>query len=1841
TVFQESKNIISSCKEGTAQLVIKNAEISHSGVYNLKITSGDGTAEADITLVVKTVPAAPEGPLTVKIEGNICNLSWKEPLTNGNTPILGYYIEKFDEKKKKWNFVARCTETYFKTATLTLTLRCLDIDEAATRYRFRIAAENTVGVGPTIEADGEIPKNLQVSGPPNPPGKPSVDKQNVDSLQLSWFFAFPIQFLFRVVVYSKFFLEKKSKTWKKAEICKEPSVTLFNLVSGEAFVFRVRAENSNGLSEPSEESEPILMEELKPGEKPEEVVVDGDKATAAVNYETLDAEVDPSDRKAIDANRLPNDFEAKYTICEELGQGAYGTVYRVIEKATGKTWAAKMVQVRPGVKREDVLHEISMMNQLQHDKLLHLHEAFDIGSEICLIEEFVSGGELLDKIVEDEMLMSEKEVRDYMKQILEGLAYMHSRQIVHLDLKVKTNKQTNICDMTHVTAEEPEKVSAAPSFNPTLKDCSVLLGEALKLSVGATPDVKVEWWHNGTRISESDEHYIQKQGKDGVELIIHNSSTCDQGEWKVIGGNDMGKCECSCIVDVTIPDGFMGPTFEKPLEDIRCEEQELLTLPVKIAANPAPEIIWYYNGTEIKHSDRYRILFEDEKREYSLIIVSAYAEDSGEYRCWAKNVVGEAQSVCSVRIEELEDKRSKKVDESKAPKFTMPLPNPREVSEGSEIVLSCVVTGTPYPKVTWLKDGLRYTYFMNFSMKFHFFILISFSFFYASHLSGDATPSISRSPSRSTSESIGYVSDDSRAPIITRPLVDTIVQAGCREILELEVDGTPTPMIEWYHNGKLVSESRNVRSYFDGRVAFLKFYDAQANNQGQYTCKVSNKLGVVESRADLVVQQQTSDKLQQIPIFVKKLQDITIQEVGESISLTCQARGDPVPEFRWLRDGQPVDSQASFRCRSFDDGIATLEISNVTEELCGTYTAVAYSPIGEAHSSAFVTLDRSEVKDADTTAPSIIVAPQPKITVDESSLLTIVCDIHGAPEMDISWLKNGVMLKTTERIQMERDGLACTLIISNVTPEDEGEYTIIAKDSFGEAKADTTVTVTPKREPAGATSVKIVKEPPGPVEELHVVNIDTNSVSLEWAAPSNTGGSRVDEYIVEQRTPDQQSWVEVSTVTRPRCTIKGLQPCTEYIYRVAAKNAQGVGDRSAILHVNTLTEGSKPQFTEPPPSLVTVLDGEQLNISAKFTGAPTPAVKWYRDRREITDLDSITVDSDSTSLTIHEARHGVDDSLYSCLIENDMGQVSTDISVSIILSSEDATDMDTRSELSERPAAAGAAGGAPSLLKPLTDTTVQSGQQFSLTCRITSKNGTVAWYHNDNRVKSAGRYELFTSQNGVHKLVCHTSTNDDSGVYRCVVTNNKGITQTECEVIVKDAAEQVTPSFQPPLADTTTLVGKDLVLKCRAVGFPDPELAWTKDGERLATSRRVRLVFDDNCGSELHIRDCCAQDAGIYFCTAMNTAGIQSTQCTLTVVDVAGDDAHLVVAEEEKVAKPRFIRAPPSTMDIHEGGQFKLIAKAVGEPKPSIIWKKDGREVLRTNRLYKTYLTGDGESHLLVECVVSKTSGIFTCIAHNIHGEAESETQVIVHRGMTTAPLAEKPTFSQPLKDLGVVTGHPVTLSCKVHGVPEPELKWYYIDDAGNVTSLTEDEHGWIECRGGEVAELKADCVLRNQQGTYQCVASNEHGQSSTQCYLLIGELKDEHAGPPRFLRCLRDVWAPLGEEVVFEVEVAGYPAPDLTWYHQDKRVTEGKDVKINYISEEVCELRVSQLSLRDLGSYAVEASNVHGIVKTTCFLNVGEQRRAEPPQFQQVEAPEIAVQPKVAFRESVSVAQL
>ena len=123
-----------------------------------------------------------------------------------------------------------------------------------------------------------------------------------------------------------------------------------------------------------------------------------------------------------------------YTVKDELGKGRFGVVCKCIDNKTGKAYAAKFIKCSTPKDRQDVIHEVEIMKSVRHKRLLRLQDFFQTATEMILVMELVSGGELFEKVVEDEFI-SETEVSYYMKQILEGIQHMHQNEVLHLDLK--------------------------------------------------------------------------------------------------------------------------------------------------------------------------------------------------------------------------------------------------------------------------------------------------------------------------------------------------------------------------------------------------------------------------------------------------------------------------------------------------------------------------------------------------------------------------------------------------------------------------------------------------------------------------------------------------------------------------------------------------------------------------------------------------------------------------------------------------------------------------------------------------------------------------------------------------------------------------------------------------------------------------------------------------------------------------------------------------------------------------------------------------------------------------------------------------------------------------------------------------------------------------------------------------------------------------------------------------------------------------------------------------------------------------------------------------------------
>ncbi|XP_032870924.1 death-associated protein kinase 2 isoform X1 [Amblyraja radiata] len=132
--------------------------------------------------------------------------------------------------------------------------------------------------------------------------------------------------------------------------------------------------------------------------------------------------------------------EEFYEIGEELGSGQFAIVRKCYEKRARVEFAAKFIKKRQvrasrrGVRREEIEREVNILQQIQHPNVITLHDVYENKTDVVLILELVSGGELFDFLAQKESL-SEEEATAFIKQILDGVNYLHSKNIAHFDLK--------------------------------------------------------------------------------------------------------------------------------------------------------------------------------------------------------------------------------------------------------------------------------------------------------------------------------------------------------------------------------------------------------------------------------------------------------------------------------------------------------------------------------------------------------------------------------------------------------------------------------------------------------------------------------------------------------------------------------------------------------------------------------------------------------------------------------------------------------------------------------------------------------------------------------------------------------------------------------------------------------------------------------------------------------------------------------------------------------------------------------------------------------------------------------------------------------------------------------------------------------------------------------------------------------------------------------------------------------------------------------------------------------------------------------------------------------------
>ncbi|KAG2178823.1 hypothetical protein INT43_001669, partial [Umbelopsis isabellina] len=197
-------------------------------------------------------------------------------------------------------------------------------------------------------------------------------------------------------------------------------------------------------------------------------------------------------------------IDSQYRRIRTLGKGNFGKVYLAEHRQTLQQVAIKAVDKRNFKNEDQKIHAMNEKN-ISHDFAMRLHhknvvEVYDVKTDddfIYIIMEYLSGGELFDKIKEKGRL-DEHVAKRWFREIVEAVKYIHDNGIVHRDLKPENvlldkNEHIRICDFgfgkvcddqqlltTYCGSPfyaAPEMVTATPYTGPKVDiwSCGVIL----------------------------------------------------------------------------------------------------------------------------------------------------------------------------------------------------------------------------------------------------------------------------------------------------------------------------------------------------------------------------------------------------------------------------------------------------------------------------------------------------------------------------------------------------------------------------------------------------------------------------------------------------------------------------------------------------------------------------------------------------------------------------------------------------------------------------------------------------------------------------------------------------------------------------------------------------------------------------------------------------------------------------------------------------------------------------------------------------------------------------------------------------------------------------------------------------------------------------------------------------------------------------------------------------------------------------------------------------------------------------------------------------------------------
>ncbi|GMR59141.1 hypothetical protein PMAYCL1PPCAC_29336, partial [Pristionchus mayeri] len=279
----------------------------------------------------------------------------------------------------------------------------------------------------------------------------------------------------------------------------------------------------------------------------------------------------------------------------------------------------------------------------------------------------------------------------------------------HNEIVVQLKKMEDILNKEEeiLAIERVEEVIERPKIITQLIDVTVDEGKRVEFvaKIQSKPEATIIWLREGKEMGDSMDY--RKTFVNGMAtLSIEETFIEDSAVYTIRVVNEGGQTESSGRLTVTpLRKDAEAPRIVRGLKSTSIDEGERLLLDCVVVARPEPQVIWFKEERTMVEDERTHLHFKGDH--CSLILHPTTVADSGMYTAKAKNVHGEATSLCQVKVS------PKKIPPPTPPKPEIPPMAPSRppamqctltnetYEEGMKAVLQVLVTGCPRPSIQW------------------------------------------------------------------------------------------------------------------------------------------------------------------------------------------------------------------------------------------------------------------------------------------------------------------------------------------------------------------------------------------------------------------------------------------------------------------------------------------------------------------------------------------------------------------------------------------------------------------------------------------------------------------------------------------------------------------------------------------------------------------------------------------------------------------------------------------------------------------------------------------------------------------------------------------------------------------------------------------------------------------------------------------------------------------------------------------------------------------------------------------------------------------------------------